>query len=698
MKKKWLVLIFFLILLFSILVFFTNFFISLQLKKKSYLEQVFIPNFINAIKINDQNFSLEYFNYEYHIFLGLKVNEVIIKNLKNQEITCRIENIYILSNWIVFSYNDIKKVVIESPDCNFQKNDFYDFFTKLQIYLLTNKIDLEIHGKPKSEHYAFSDEYKISLKPIPKENKIRIKGLAQKREKIVLKLYGFWNLNQNSEKNTIYFEFYNFPVLIQKFFSKFFGDIHNEFFSENKLSFFISGKGSVALTKEGYAFHFITKFKEFQIESNMIQVSQSKGDMKFLLVESWDSKILKKEIYLQSQQISFFAKSDSYEKDYNIEFDIKLKIENAFFKTPWNTRGELSFKGNLSKKAEDFTFSLLGNFEKLIFIHIFDFPIVFFREGKIYTSGKNQLGFEINGKFSSLNFLFNGNVAIDFYKSPNIIVKSQFIIPDVDYQNLLESLIQIFQKVKHETLREDSIKFIDFSLTSMYKFQNSEIYSKYLRNIDFLSDIQFKFPKQNLPELFGYLKTNQNGFSLLLEGNDLIKSKKIKLNYSIDYLTNLPYHSISIFLDLIEPEILLPFFCSQCNSVIKRIFFEYNSFSNGISIADLYLNNFSNLYLQIENIKLENDYRRELLEKFLETDWREDFFDLKAKYNSNGASYDFIEIKIQNEKIHLEGYGSYNLYVGGKLTFNFIDKKNQLYRNFSIKIRRDGSWVPLYFF
>lgn len=695
MNRRLFLYVFLGILLFAVFIFVTNFLISVQLKKKSNLEQTYISRFINAIKINNQNLHLEYLNYEYSIFWGLKINDVVIKHPENQEIICKIENVYFDWSFFDFSYQDIKTISIAFPTCNFEKKDFHNFFNDLQVYLLSNNVELEIYGKLKIENLDFFDRYKIFFKPFPKENKIRTKGLIQKEEMVIAKLYGFWNFNQNSGKNTIHFEFYDFPVIVQNFLREFFIEELKEVFSE-KLSFFISGKGSMDITNEGYALHFSTKFKEFKMESDFLQISQPKGDIKFLLVKSWDSKILKKEIYIQSEQIHFFTLKELSGEDYNNQFDIQLKMENAFFKTPWNTRGKLNLKGNITKKNNEFIIFLFGSIDKLILVHNINFPVVYLRYAKINSLRKNQLEFEIKGKFSSLDFLYKGTIDLLYDKAPYVTVRSQFIIPNVDYQDFLESLIQIYQKTKQDMLQEDSLKFVDSSLT--YKFQNSEFYSKYLKNIDFISEIGLKLPKQNLPELQGYIKTNPNGLSLLLDGNDTSKQNKIKINYSIDYLTNLPNHTILIFLDLKEPKISLPFFCNHCDSLIKRIFFEYNSYSNGLSFADLYFNNSSTFHLQIENIKLTNDYRRELLEKFLETNWKEELFNLKAVYNSNGASYDSIDIQIQNENIHLKGNGSYNIYAEGKLTFYFIDKKNQLYRNFNIKIRRDGSWVPLYFF
>ncbi|MFN3605139.1 MAG: hypothetical protein ACK4UJ_10550 [Leptonema sp. (in: bacteria)] len=675
-----------------------QFFIFNQIKSTSFLEQIFIPEFVNKIKMDNKNITFEYLNYDYNLFLGLEINEIRIKHIETQEILCYIEDLVIQVGVLESFFSKdikIKKIVIKKPKCNFKTENFYNRIANLQKFLLDNNIKLEMIHLEKIEAFSFLEGLEIFFYPIEKERKVRITGKITEKEKTIIKIYGFWFEDSGHSKNTIHFDLYNFPVYYDSFFKNFLGIDPKPLFSDFKISFRMSGKGSIDITTEGYAVHFFTNFQDFQLGTSFFWINQLDGKIKYLVVKEWNDSIEKKEITIYSPSLSLYMDKFKERDSQFMRFDLHLPIDNSQIKTVWNSKGIISFKGSI-RKAKDIGISIEGTIDKLVLLHKAKFPVVFISKANLFSTKDHAVEFHIDGKFNSVDFRYLGVVEFDFHKVPIFNIRSKYIMPSVDYQILFESAIQIFQTTKEEALKENAIQFTDFGPAWENKFQNSEIYKNYLKNTNFLSEIEFKNPKQNLPEILGTIKNTEMGFSLSLQGNH--PHNLIKINYSIDYLATVPYHNFSILVNLKNSEISLPFFCKNCESHIKRIYFNYNSNANGLYIADLYLNNNSSFILEIDNINLDNNDKKELLEKFLETSWKNEFFNLRAKFSSYGAIYNPIDIQIENEKINLKGYGSYNIFSEGKLTFYFLDKKNPIQRNFNLKIRRDGTWVPLYFY
>lgn len=695
MKKKLLVYVFFIILFLGLFTFSINFIISVQIKKSDYLNQYFKKEIEKAIKKEDIKF--EFLNYEYNIFTGLKINEIRLLDSQNQ-LLCQFENIIIQRKFNNFSIKEIKKIILKKPDCKIStKENFFEFFSYLMEVLLEKEIELQIEEMTQVLEFSSLNKVYANFSPILKEKRIRITGNGIQNHNKVLKFYGYWYLNREL-KNTIHFEFKEFMIQEEKFFKKILNSKFDKIIPDLKIEFITYGKGSIDITKEGYAFHFYTNLKDLKVISNFLNFYQPTGKIKYLRVKSWNHTQFKEEVQIIAEQILFsIQKMQEGNKDF-FEFKISLNLDNQFLKTNWNSKGKIDLAGNFIDSSKEIYLNLNGEINNLLLLQKLYYPVIYIEYGKINSIKNNFIDFFTKGKFNSQDFNFSGNFQINSDRIPVWNIKTKFVLNSTDYQNLFKTTLELFKYLKSEALKENAIQFTDLGPAWENKFQKSELYSLYLKNIFFVTDIELKNPKQDLPELLGSLQSSENGFFIDLKSSPYLEEKKIQISYKIDYLSIVPLHNFSVNINLNSLDINLPFFCNQCEKFIKKFYFNYSSISNGLYIADLYLNNTSNFYLEIQNINLENESKRELLERFLEKDWKKDFFNLKIKFNTQGANYLPIEIELENENIQLKGYGNYNLFTEGKLTFYFFDKKNQLHRNFNIKIRKDGTWIPLYFF
>lgn len=693
MKKKILVYIFITILFLGFFIFTINFIISVQIKKSDYLNQNFKKELEKAIKKEDIKF--EFLNYEYNIFTGLRVNEIRLLDSQNQ-LLCQFDNIIIQWKFGFFSVKEIKKIILTKPDCKiFNKENLFEFLSDFSDLLLEKEIELQIEGISQILEFTSLNQISINFFPILKEKKIKIRGSGIQNQRKVLKFYGYWYLDKDLK---IHFEFNEFLILEEQFFEKMLNGKFDKIIPDLKIEFMTLGKGSIDITKEGYAFHFYTNFKELKVDNNFLRFYQPKGKIKYLRVRNWNYTQLKEEVQIFAEQISFYIQKFQENSKNFLEFKISLNLDNQLLKTNWNSKGKIFLSGNLIENSKEVYLNLNGEINNLLILQKLYYPVIYIEYGKINSIKNNFFDFLAKGKFNAQDFDFLGKVEFNPNQTPVWNIKTKFVLKSTDYQNLFKTGLELLKYLKSEALKENAIQFTDLGPAWENKFQKSELYSLYLKNIFFISDIEFKNPKQNLPELLGSLKNSENGFFIDLKSDPYLEQKRFQISYKIDYLSIVPFHNFSVDINLNSLDINLPFFCNKCEKFIKKIYFNYSSSSNGLYIADLYLNNTSSFYLEIQNINLENESKRELLERFLEKDWKKDFFNLKIKFNTQGANYLPIEIELENENIHLKGFGNYNVFTEGKLTFYFYDKKNQLNRNFNIKIRKDGTWIPLYFF
>ncbi|GIW23691.1 MAG: hypothetical protein KatS3mg068_2698 [Candidatus Sericytochromatia bacterium] len=374
-----------------------------------------------------------------------------------------------------------------------------------------------------------------------------------------------------------------------------------------------------------------------------------------------------------------------------------LFINNSNIKTPINSKGNIDFDIKIFESDKNFDLSSIINLNKFILLQEKFFPIIFLKNATINSNSMNQFLLNIDGTINSLDFNYNASLNFDFNLFPSWKINGTFTLLETNYQVLLDLFSDLYNYYIKDATKENAPKYEDLGPAWENKFSNSNFYKIYLRNISINNNIQFLNPKQkNIPELKGNFITNDKILTLSLNGDN--QKSHIIIQYNIDYLQMVPFHNLFLLFDLKQPELEIPFLCKNCKKYINRTLFSYTSNFNGIYIADFYLNNTSNLKFEVDSIIIENDYRREMIEKLLSIDLANIPVQLKINYSSYGVIYTPIQIETENEKYILRGFGNYNIFNGGKLNFYFYNKETKLNRNFVIKIRKDGIWIPSYLY
>lgn len=459
----------------------------------------------------------------------------------------------------------------------------------------------------------------------------------------------------------------------------------------------INGKGSIDITNQGYAFNLYGNFKNLKSNFLFFTIDNMNGKLNYTEIQSFKKDYNKQDWEVESSYINLII-NKLFEKNLN-QFIIsgKFQVNNSNIKTAFNSNGNIEFRVNVveSPNRLDITPSIKLN--KFILLQKKYLPVIFFKEANLYNIDNNHFKLDINGTIHSLNFNYNSTVKFNDNISPKWNIKGDFVLSETDYQKLIDLFTEIYTHYILEFKQENNLRKIDFGSSVNLKFLETNFYKIYLKNLFIDLNLSLNNPKQkNLPELKGNLNSNDTNFKIQLKGNNSMSN--IMTQYLIDYLSNNTYHNISLNFDLKKPEIELPLFCNTCKNMIEKIVFSYNSNGNVSNLADLYFNNSSTLKFEVEPILLQNDYRIDMMENLLNLSIKNFPQKLRINFSSFGVIFNPIQIELDNEQFNLKGYGDYNIFNSGSLNFNFYHKQKNLYRNFIIKIRKDGIWIPSYFY
>ena len=693
MKKKIFFYTFIFLISLGTLIFSLNFYIEEKIKEKDVINHFFRKNFINQIKDFD-NIEFQYRGSIFHILNGLRISNIRINFPKTKD-SCKIDHVIIQFPFLKF--DSPKKMILINLVCNtLYRSNLNDFLNNIFQVVLKNNLELEIYDlKLPESQYNLS---KINLLFIPlTENKIKINGKYEV-ENNKLEIFGTWDIN--NPQNRIHFNVNNYKYetiknifnVIWKFHS------YSDIFKENiKTEMIIDGKGSIDLTNQGYAFNLYGNFKNLKSNFLFFTIDNINGKLNFTEIQSFKKDYIKQDLQVESSYINLTI-NKLFEKNLN-QFNIsgKFQVNNSNIKTPFNSNGNLEFLVKVMESPNRLDIIPSIKLNKFILLQKKYMPVIFFKDANLYSIENNLFKLDINGTIHSLNFYYNSIVKFNNNILPKWNIKGDFVLSETDYQKLIELFIEIYTHYILKFRQENNLRNIDFGSSVNLKFLETYFYKIYLKNIFIDLNLSFNNPKQkNLPELKGILNSNYANFKIQLKGNNLMSN--ILIQYVVDYLSNNSYHTISLNFDLKKPEIELPLFCNTCKNMIEKIVFSYNSNGNVSNLADLYFNNSSTLKFEVEPILLQSDYRIDMMENLLNLSIKNIPQKLRINYSSFGVIFNPIQIELDNEQFKLKGYGEYNIFNSGSLNFNFYHKKENLSRNFVIKIRKDGIWIPSYFY
>ncbi len=693
MKKKIFFYTFIFLISSGISIFFINFYIEEKIKEKDVINHFFRNNFINQIKDFD-NIEFQYGGSIFHIFNGLRISDIRVNFPKTKD-SCKIDHVIIQFPFL--KYDSPKKLILINLVCNnLYRSNLNDFLNNIFQVVLKNNLELELYDlKLPETQYNLS---KINLLFIPLvENKIKINGKYEvENEKI--EIFGTWDIN--NPQNRIHFNVSNYKfITIKNLFVEIgkFHDFSNIFRENFKIEMLINGKGSIDFTNQGYAFNLYGNFKNLKSNFLFFTTDNIKGKLNYTEIQSFKKDYFKQDWEVDSLNVNL-AINNLFEKNLN-QFNIsgKLLVNNSNIKTSFNSNGNLEFQVKVIESPNRIEIIPYIKLNKFILLQKKYLPIIFFKEAKLFPIENNHYKIDINGTLHSLNFYYNSTVNFNDKISPKWNIKGDFVLSETDYQKLFELFTEIYTHYILEFRQENKLRNIDFGSSVNLKFLETYFYKIYLKNIFIDLNLSLNNPKQkNLPELKGNLKSNDTNFRIQLMGNNSMSN--IMTQYLIDYLSKNTYHNIILNFDLKKPEIELPIFCNTCKNMIEKIVFSYNSNGNVSNLADLYFNNSSTLKFEVEPIFLHNDYRIDMIENLLNLSIKNYPQKLRINYSSFGVIFNPIQIELDNELFNLKGYGDYNIFNSGSLNFNFYHKQKNLFRNFVIKIRKDGIWIPSYFY
>jgi hypothetical protein len=693
MKKKIFLYSFILLISFGVIVFLINFYIEEKIKEKDVINHFFQNDFINQIKDFD-NIELQYGGSNFHILNGLRISGIRINFPKTKE-TCKMDHLILQFPFLTF--DTPKKMIFINLECNtISKFNLNDFLSNIFQLVLKNNLELEIYDlKLPENQYNLS---KINLLFIPqKENKIKIYGKYQ-IENNKIEIFGTWDIN--NPQNRIHFNINNYKFETIKNIFDVLWKFHNysDVFKENiKTEMIINGKGSIDITNQGYAFNLYGDFKNLKSNFLFFTIDNMNGKLNYTEIQSFKKDYNKQDWEVESSYINLTI-NKLFEKNLN-QFNItgKLQVNNSNIKTAFNSNGNIEFRVKVMESPNRLDITPSIKLNKFILLQKKYLPVIFFKEANLYNIDNNHFKLDINGTIHSLNFNYNSTVKFNDNISPKWNIKGDFVLSETDYQKLIDLFTEIYTHYILEFKQENNLRNIDFGSSVNLKFLETNFYKIYLKNLFIDLNLSLNNPKQkNLPELKGNLNSNDTNFKIQLKGNNSMSN--IMTQYLIDYLSINTYHNISLNFDLKKPEIELPLFCNTCKNMIEKIVFSYNSNGNVSNLADLYFNNSSTLKFEVEPILLQNDYRIDMMENLLNLSIKNFPQKLRINFSSFGVIFNPIQIELDNEQFNLKGYGDYNIFNSGSLNFNFYHKQKNLYRNFIIKIRKDGIWIPSYFY
>ena len=693
MKKKIFLYSFILLISFGVIVFLINFYIEEKIKEKDVINHFFRNDFINQIKDFD-NIELQYGGSNFHILNGLRISGIRINFPKTKE-TCKMDHLILQFPFLTF--DTPKKMIFINFECNtISKFNLNDFLSNIFQLVLKNNLELEIYDlKLPENQYNLS---KINLLFIPqKENKVKIQGKYQ-IENNKIEIFGTWDLN--NPQNRIHFNINNYKFETIKNIFDVLWKFHNysDVFKENiKTEMIINGKGSIDITNQGYAFNLYGNFKNLKSNFLFFTIDNMNGKLNYTEIQSFKKDYNKQDWEVESSYINLII-NKLFEKNLN-QFNItgKLLVNNSNIKTAFNSNGNIEFRVKVMESPNRLDITPSIKLNKFILLQKKYLPVIFFKEANLYNIDNNHFKLDINGTIHSLNFNYNSTVKFNDNISPKWNIKGDFVLSKTDYQKLIDLFTEIYTHYILEFKQENNLRNIDFGSSVNLKFLETNFYKIYLKNLFIDLNLSLNNPKQkNLPELKGNLNSKDTNFKIQLKGNNSMSN--IMTQYLIDYLSKNTYHNISLNFDLKKPEIELPLFCNTCKNMIEKIVFSYNSNGNVSNLADLYFNNSSTLKFEVEPILLQNDYRIDMMENLLNLSIKNFPQKLRINFSSFGVIFNPIQIELDNEQFNLKGYGDYNIFNSGSLNFNFYHKQKNLYRNFIIKIRKDGIWIPSYFY
>ena len=693
MKKKIFLYSFILLISFGVIVFLINFYIEEKIKEKDVINHFFRNDFINQIKDFD-NIELQYGGSNFHILNGLRISGIRINFPKTKE-TCKMDHLILQFPFLTF--DTPKKMIFINLECNtISKFNLNDFLSNIFQLVLKNNLELEIYDlKLPENQYNLS---KINLLFIPqKENKIKIHGKYQ-IENNKIEIFGTWDIN--NPQNRIHFNINNYKFETIKNIFDVLWKFHNysDVFKENiKTEMIINGKGSIDITNQGYAFNLYGNFKNLKSNFLFFTIDNMNGKLNYTEIQSFKKDYNKQDWEVESSYINLII-NKLFEKNLN-QFNItgKLQVNNSNIKSAFNSNGNIEFRVKVMESPNRLDITPSIKLNKFILLQKKYLPVIFFKEANLYNIDNNHFKLDINGTIHSLNFNYNSIVKFNDNISPKWNIKGDFVLSKTDYQKLIDLFTEIYTHYILEFKQENNLRNIDFGSSVNLKFLETNFYKIYLKNLFIDLNLSLNNPKQkNLPELKGNLNSNDKNFKIQIKGNNSMSN--IMTQYLIDYLSKNTYHNISLNFDLKKPEIELPLFCNTCKNMIEKIVFSYNSNGNVSNLADLYFNNSSTLKFEVEPILLQNDYRIDMMENLLNLSIKNFPQKLRINFSSFGVIFNPIQIELDNEQFNLKGYGDYNIFNSGSLNFNFYHKQKNLYRNFIIKIRKDGIWIPSYFY
>ena len=693
MKKKIFLYSFILLISFGVIVFLINFYIEEKIKEKDVINHFFRNDFINQIKDFD-NIELQYGGSNFHILNGLRISGIRINFPKTKE-TCKMDHLILQFPFLTF--DTPKKMIFINLECNtISKFNLNDFLSNIFQLVLKNNLELEIYDlKLPENQYNLS---KINLLFIPqKENKVKIQGKYQ-IENNKIEIFGTWDIN--NPQNRIHFNINNYKFETIKNIFDVLWKFHNysDIFKENiKTEMIINGKGSIDITNQGYAFNLYGNFKNLKSNFLFFTIDNMNGKLNYTEIQSFKKDYNKQDWEVESSYINLII-NKLFEKNLN-QFNItgKLQVNNSNIKTAFNSNGNIEFRVKVMESPNRLGITPSIKLNKFILLQKKYLPVIFFKEANLYNIDNNHFKLDINGTIHSLNFNYNSTVKFNDNISPKWNIKGDFVLSETDYQKLIDLFTEIYTHYILEFKQENNLRNIDFGSSVNLKFLETNFYKIYLKNLFIDLNLSLNNPKQkNLPEIKGNLKSNDTNFKIQLKGNNSMSN--IMTQYLIDYLSKNTYHNISLNFDLKKPEIELPLFCNTCKNMIEKIVFSYNSNGNVSNLTDLYFNNSSTLKFEVEPILLQNDYRIDMMENLLNLSIKNFPQKLRINFSSFGVIFNPIQIELDNEQFNLKGYGDYNIFNSGSLNFNFYHKQKNLYRNFIIKIRKDGIWIPSYFY
>jgi len=693
MKKKIFLYSFILLISFGVIVFLINFYIEEKIKEKDVINHFFRNDFINQIKDFD-NIELQYGGSNFHILNGLRISGIRINFPKTKE-TCKMDHLILQFPFLTF--DTPKKMIFINLECNtISKFNLNDFLSNIFQLVLKNNLELEIYDlKLPENQYNLS---KINLLFIPqKENKVKIQGKYQ-IENNKIEIFGTWDIN--NPQNRIHFNINNYKFETIKNIFDVLWKFHNysDVFKENiKTEMIINGKGSIDITNQGYAFNLYGNFKNLKSNFLFFTIDNMNGKLNYTEIQSFKKDYNKQDWEVESSYINLTI-NKLFEKNLN-QFNItgKLLVNNSNIKTAFNSNGNIEFRVKVMESPNRLDITPSIKLNKFILLQKKYLPVIFFKEANLYNIDNNHFKLDINGTIHSLNFNYNSTVKFNDNISPKWNIKGDFVLSETDYQKLIDLFTEIYTHYILEFKQENNLRNINFGSSVNLKFLETNFYKIYLKNLFIDLNLSLNNPKQkNLPEIKGNLNSNDTNFKIQLKGNNSMSN--IMTQYLIDYLSKNTYHNISLNFDLKKPEIELPLFCNTCKNMIEKIVFSYNSNGNVSNLADLYFNNSSTLKFEVEPILLQNDYRIDMMENLLNLSIKNFPQKLRINFSSFGVIFNPIQIELDNEQFNLKGYGDYNIFNSGSLNFNFYHKQKNLYRNFIIKIRKDGIWIPSYFY